>query len=742
MLSLLRQYRIPLLVLLGGLALTLLAATVSHGDAEKRYEQQLSRLADRAALSVENKFALQAAVLRGGAALFRASDNVSPDDFRRYVERQNLARFNPGILGVGFAVYATTDPEANVTTAELYGGRPYRRLWPDGDRPNYSIIAFLEPRNERNEAALGFDMMSEPTRRAAMERARRSGEVSLSHKIELVQEIDDDKQAGLLLYMPVTRPVDAEEKFMGWVYSPLRAGDLFSTITDEPLYEDVEVGVYDGTPSLDTLLFENLDADTVGNSVTRTLTVGGNRLVIRVTPTASFYAPHPRINFIVALIVGLALTLLVAALTWQQQLARLRTERTVDARTGELREANDKLIAEAAARAEAETQMRQLQKMEAVGQLSGGIAHDFNNMLAIITGNLDMARRTDDTAKRDTALDRAMLGAKKAAELTHRLLAFSRRQTLLPQTVDCNRLVAEMSELLRRTLGGTIELETVLSGGIWPVTVDPSQLENAIVNLAVNARDAMPEGGRLTIETSNCHLDSAYGDEHPDAPRGQFVLIAISDTGTGMSPEVQAKAVDPFFTTKEVGKGTGLGLSQVFGFLKQSDGHFVIYSEVGEGTTIKLYLPRALGARKGSAAIARSESDAQMPMAREGETVLVVEDEPAVREMSVSALRSLGYEVVEAPDGEQALSMLEDQDLKVDLVFTDVVMPRMDGRRLADGIALVRPGLPILFTTGFTPNAIVHNERLDDGVTLLTKPFSMARLANAVRELIDRDRTD
>ncbi|MCJ8190411.1 CHASE domain-containing protein [Sphingomicrobium aestuariivivum] len=730
----LSRYRLPLFLLLAGLVLSVLAAFESLENSQRRYDQQLSRLADRAALSVENKFALQSAVLRGGAALFRASDRVTATDFRRYVERQNLARFNPGILGVGFSVYAQSPGEANRLASAYRQGETFRALWPEGEREGYSIITFLEPGNERNEAALAFDMMSEDNRRAAMERARKSGEVALSHKIELVQEIDEDKQAGFLLYMPVTQPLQGRERFIGWVYSPLRAGDLFSTITDEPLYEDVEIGVYDGPVSAETLLYGERDAAERAFAETRELSIGGQTLTIRVAATRAFHTPDPKIGALVVFCIGLALTLLVVLLTFQQQLARLRIEREVEARTHDLQEANDQLIAEAAARAEAEDQIRQLQKMEAIGQLSGGIAHDFNNMLAIITGNLDMARQIDDPDKQRKALSRAMMGAEKAAELTQRLLAFSRRQTLMPETVDCNRLVGEMSELLRRTLGEQIELKTVMAGDLWPVVADPSQLENAIVNLAVNARDAMPEGGRLTIETGNARLDGSHAAAE-DIPAGDFVLIAISDTGTGMSPEVQAKAVDPFFTTKEVGKGTGLGLSQVFGFLKQSDGHFAIYSEEGEGTTIKLYLPRAIGEGLEDRRVSAGESD-HLPMAQPGETVLVVEDEAAVRETSVNALEALGYAVIEAKNGEEALERLG-SDCGVDLVFTDVVMPQMDGRRLADAVAERCPGMPVLFTTGFTRDAIVHNERLDEGVALLAKPFSLSRLAQAVRERLD-----
>ncbi|MCJ7421870.1 CHASE domain-containing protein [Sphingomicrobium astaxanthinifaciens] len=733
-----REYGLTLLILAGGMVLAIFAALTTLADRRADATQQLERLADRATLSIENKFALQTAVLRGGVALFGASDRVTAEEFRRYVEGQELDRYNPGILGVGFAAYAPGPGEANRLARAYRAASAFRPLWPSGERADYSIITFLEPQNPRNAAALGYDMLSEANRRAAMERARAQGEAALSHKITLVQEIDEDKQAGFLLYLPAYQWVDGERLFVGWIYSPLRADDLFGAITDEPLWDGVVVAVYDGAPVEANRLHRSAAVPVSDQAIERTLEIGGIPLTIRLSPlpgvTGASAARHAWQTFAL----GLLLTLLLAALSFQQQRGRLRVERLVEKRTRDLKAANEELINEAAARSEAETQMRHLQKMEAVGQLSGGIAHDFNNMLAIITGNLDMAKRTEDPERRARALDRALLGSHKAAELTQRLLAFSRRQTLMPETVDCNRLVAEMSELLRRTLGEQIELETALAPDLWPVTVDPSQLENAIVNLAVNARDAMSGGGRLTITTSNRELGRGDRGATGGSPEGQFVLIAIADTGVGMSAEVQSKAVEPFFTTKEVGKGTGLGLSQVFGFLKQSGGHFDIASTEGVGTTIMLYLPRALE-EAATASTPRPPASEDLPQARPGETVLVVEDEAAVREMSRNAFEALGYAVLEAADGKEALGVLDDHAGRIDLVFTDVVMPRMDGRRLADAMAQRHPGVPILFTTGFTPDGIVHDQRLDSDVTLLPKPFSLARLAVAVRERIDRD---
>ena len=386
------------------------------------------------------------------------------------------------------------------------------------------------------------------------------------------------------------------------------------------------------------------------------------------------------------------------------------------------------------ARSKVEEQLRQVQKMEAVGQLTGGIAHDFNNMLAVILGGLNLLQRK--LARGETDVERFIEGAidaaQRAATLTQRLLAFSRQQPLSPEPLIINKLVAGMSELLDRTLGEHVKVETVLAAGLWQVKADPAQLENAILNLAVNARDAMPGGGRLTIETLNAFVDDAYAQEYA-IEAGQYVLIAVADTGAGMAPEVIAKAFDPFFTTKGAGKGTGLGLSQVYGFVRQSGGHVKIYSELGVGTSVKIYLPRLYGE---AAATEQAKRLATVHRGLRSEIILVVEDEERVRALSVEALRELGYGVVEASGPSQALRML-DEGQQVTLLFTDVVMPDMSGRQLADRARGKRPNLKVLYTTGYTRNAIVHNGMLDPGTNLLTKPFSIEELAGKIRKILD-----
>lgn len=381
-----------------------------------------------------------------------------------------------------------------------------------------------------------------------------------------------------------------------------------------------------------------------------------------------------------------------------------------------------------------EDQLRQVQKMEAIGQLTGGIAHDFNNMLAVILGGLNLLERR--LARGETDLGRYIEGAKdgalRASALTQRLLAFSRRQPLAPKVIEPNRLVSDMTELLVRTLGEHIQTETVLTAGCWPVNADFSQLENALLNLAVNARDAMPAGGKLTIETANSHIADDYAKEH-DVPPGQYVMIAVSDTGTGMEAAVIQHAFDPFYTTKPVGKGSGLGLSQVFGFVRQSGGHVKIYSEVGHGTTVKIYLPRHYGAAHAAQpAVARVAGLTGSP----SETILVVEDDDRVRAYSVEAVRDLGYRVIEASSGAVALEILNG-GIAPSLLFTDVVMPEMSGPQLAAAAKARMPDLKVLFTTGYTRNAIVHNGTLDAGTQLLQKPFSVDQLAAKIREVLD-----
>jgi len=421
---------------------------------------------------------------------------------------------------------------------------------------------------------------------------------------------------------------------------------------------------------------------------------------------------------------------LLLVTTVRNAMAELRASRD------EAQAARARQLQDTAAREAAEDKVRQMQKMEAIGQITGGVAHDFNNMLAVILSALQLAKRRMERGQEgaEQFIESAIDGARRAASLTSRLLAFARRQPLSPNVLDINRVLGDMSDMLSRALGEQVEMETVLAGGLWRVNADRHELEQALLNICVNARDAMEGDGKLTIESANTFLDEDYAAANLDVTSGQYVMVAITDTGAGMSPAVKAQAFEPFFTTKRIGKGTGLGLSHVHGFLKQSGGHVAIYSEIGVGTTVKLYLPRTnLAEQEPAASIAVSDEG----LAGDPATlVLVVEDDDRVRALSVAALRDLGYTVLHASGGPAALAVLE-ANPGVALLFTDVVMPEMSGRVLADEAKKRNPELKVLYTTGYTQNAIVHNGVVDADARLLLKPYSLADLARKVRSVLN-----
>ncbi|MDX3885611.1 MAG: ATP-binding protein [Sphingomonas sp.] len=460
-----------------------------------------------------------------------------------------------------------------------------------------------------------------------------------------------------------------------------------------------------------------------------------------------------RSNYLAALLSGLGVLLVLAAmgLGWatvgaftERRLARRDAlaeaeraetlEQAVAERTRELREANESLRREGMERAAAEAQLRQVQKMEAVGQLTGGIAHDFNNMLAVVVGGLDLARRRLDHEAQEVGrhLDNAMEGANRAAALTKRLLAFARAEPLLPEGLDPAGLIAGMSDLLDRALGERIRVRLIPAENVWPVWCDPSQFENAILNLAVNGRDAMDGEGDLTIEADNVTLGAG---EVGHAPAGDYVRIAVTDTGIGMSPEVRDRAFEPFFTTKPVGKGTGLGLSQIFGFIRQSEGEIAIRSAPGEGTTVTLYLPRHIGATGVDRDRTRDNVVAVAPADAAGATILVVEDDPRVRTATVGALVELGYRPLPCGSGEEALGLLASHP-EIRLVITDVVMPGMTGPELAEEIARRHPALGLLFVTGFVGEAGEAGQLT--GRDVLRKPFTVSALESAVAGALAR----
>jgi signal transduction histidine kinase/ActR/RegA family two-component response regulator len=421
----------------------------------------------------------------------------------------------------------------------------------------------------------------------------------------------------------------------------------------------------------------------------------------------------------------------------ERELKQLNTEleTRISARTRDLEDAMQRLQQESSERQAAEETLRHAQKMEAIGQLTGGIAHDFNNLLQGITGTLDILKVRLQIGKLD-GIDKLIAGAisssERAAALTHRLLAFSRRQTLDPKPVKANQLITPMEDLLRRTMGEHIRIELVLSAGVWTTLCDPHQLDAALLNLCINARDAMPDGGVLTLETANAWLDDDYAQQQGDLRPGQYVCICVSDTGAGMSADVLARACDPFFTTKPLGQGTGLGLSMVYGFAKQSGGHFKLYSEPGQGTTAKLYLPRYHGTEENPEPLPQLAEEHQT---MRGEVVLVVEDEAVVRALILEVLFSLGYRTLEAADGAAAMRILDSKQ-RIDLLVTDVGLPKMNGRQIYDAALRTRPGLKVLFMTGYAENATFSNGLLSPGMEIMTKPFTMEKLARRISRIL------
>lgn len=381
-----------------------------------------------------------------------------------------------------------------------------------------------------------------------------------------------------------------------------------------------------------------------------------------------------------------------------------------------------------------EEALRQSQKMEAVGQLTGGIAHDFNNMLTGIIGSLELLRRRVSHGKLDdldSLIDLGVTSANRAAGLTHRLLAFSRRQSLDSKPIEINQLVTSMGELLQRSINESIALDMRLSDPLWTAEADRNQLESALLNLVINARDAMPNGGNLTVETSNRHLDSVFTAAYGTLQPGDYVELSVSDTGCGIPESVMGRVFDPFFTTKPIGQGTGLGLSMIYGFARQSGGHVTIHSEVAKGTTVSLFLPRFVG----EILVAEAVNPALLPFANAGETVLIVEDDPAVRVLVSAVLKELGYAYVEAGDANTAVPIIE-SDQRIDLMISDVGLPGMNGRQLAEIGRQIRPGLKVLFITGYAEHAAVRGGFLDPGMQLITKPFTFDLLTAKVREMI------
>ena len=579
---------LPVAVLLLGILATWLAWRLAEGAVEDRAQLEFRLAVDTKADEIVDRLRAYELMLRGAAGLFFASDHVSRDEFRTYLEILQVQKDYPGIQGLGFAeAVAPADLDLHVARLRA-AGFPRYRLHPEGRRDAYTAIVYLEPMDDRNRAAFGFDMFAEPVRRAAMERARDTGDAALSGIVHRVQEIDDDVQPGFLMYLPVYSggrdPGTLEARrdtLVGFVYAPFRAGDLMKGILrqGEAL---VAFALHDGSdPATDNLLYRDAAAgDPAGRTTRRDLDIAGRHWTVLFTATPEFErradagSEAPTVAG-----AGLAVTLvlfLVAALGMRMLDERRRAAQAIHA---------------------TELKLQQAQKMEAIGQLTGGIAHDFNNLLTVVTGNAEALLAPPDGDDRRRRLTEMILhAAQRGADLTARLLAIARRQALLPRPTDVRALLRDMEGILHRALGSGVEVTLTMPDDLWSVQIDPAQLESAILNLGINARDAMPEGGRLRIAGRNLRLERAPGARHDGGPElhdGDYVTIAVTDSGSGMDAATLARAFDPFFTTKPAGRGSGLGLSMVFGFARQSGGDAVIESAVGAGTTVTLYLPRS-----------------------------------------------------------------------------------------------------------------------------------------------------
>ncbi len=684
------------------------ASWLAYGETQRQFEERLGRTLDLLYVGARATFETQQLVVSNALGLLdeMTDSEIQQQEARLHEQFKHLVRKLPQVDDVFILdregrplVAANVFPmPANVSAAD----RPYFIAHRDGGEQHYvseafrsrikgsDIFQYSEPRRRLDGSFDGVVLVAIPPTyfNKLFEQAAGTDNYTTS-----LLRADGELLARYPAYPGTNTRLDRESSFMQAIAAHPEAG---SYSTSRGSFDGVSRTVaYRKLPDLPIYVAVGVASDSVREAWM-------NRM-----------ATH--------LLFGLPATLALFAL------ALLASRRAASQA-----ETLDRLREEQVRRATVEESLRQSQKMTAVGQLTAGIAHDFNNLLTGIGGAIEMVGRRVPQPTPDVVrfLDLARTGVSRAATLTQRMLAFARQQPLQIEAVDANRLVSGMSELLRRTLGESVQIETVLSGGLWRATADPAQLEAAVLNLAINARDAMPGGGTLTVETANAHLDDAYAAANAEVKPGQYVMIAVSDTGTGMDQQTIARAFEPFFTTKERGQGTGLGLSMTFGYIKQIGGHLKIYSEVGHGSTVKIYLPRA----QAEAATAAPELAPMVGAAAgTGPVVLVVEDDPVVREFAVAACRECGCTVHEAGDGDQALRVLEKQRY-IQLLFTDVGLPGgMNGRQLAAAAQARRPDLKVLYTTGYTANAIVHHGVIDAGVNFLGKPFSVSALAAKIK---------
>ena len=851
--------------------LTVFAWHLATQSANAELRSEFATATDETARRLARRMGVYEQILRASRGFLRNSVFVSRQEYREYIENLNLHEVFPGIQGIGVAQLVLPSAlEAHV--AAFRTEDPHYHVWPPGKRPVYSAITRLEPFNVMNQRAIGYDMFSEPVRRAAMERARDTGRAALSGHVTLVQEGKGNGQPGFLMYLPLyakDMPTDTVQQrriaLQGWVYAPFRMHDLIRSALPDSL-DDLNVRIYDGSVASGPDCMYGCEARKHDSllQMRRTVQIAGRDWLLDMRSTPALERKLDRATPRLTLGGGLLAGVLLAAFIWSLAAGRSRALALAHEMTNELRASNARIEVDrrrtrsilensldafvamnrdgtvtdwnaAAARLfgwraeeaigrslrelilphdgtqerqalqqllhaeqessdgihgqrlevqaqhrdgrslpvelalatvddaagfvahafirdlsperetaqrdarqrrqleEARTALQHAQRLEALGKLTGGVAHDFNNVLQIISGNIQLMQYfSGGNPALDARLEAAMQAVDRGARLSSQLLSFARRQPLQPQVVNLGALVQDMMDLIRRAAGEEIEIACKFSDALGNARVDPTQLENVVLNLVINARDAMKGRGTLTLELANVELGADDVAAFPDTRPGEYVMLAVSDTGSGMTPEVLDHAFEPFFTTKARGGGTGLGLSMAYGFVKQSEGHIRLYSEPGVGTTVRVYLPRT---RESEAAM--DGHDEPDPVPGGSETILVVEDDAQVQATVVPLLRALGYHVSTANNGDDASEILASGH-HFDLLFTDVVMPgQISSTELVSQAKARDPGMAVLFTSGYTEDAIVHGGRLDPGVHLLSKPYRRDELARKVRQVLD-----
>jgi signal transduction histidine kinase len=728
-----------------GVALSLLAFWSAQRADDERVRNVFEFRADWRTRDLEAKIRQSSGAVENVAIAMAAGMHPSIEEFKRLasraqrdlghvnslqwaqrVPRADLSNFEKIAQSLGYADYRVFDVTEDLKPTEL------------SERPEYFPVLFDE-RFNGNRKALGLALGKYDGRRIPMERARDEGVPVATAPVRPIG--GQSARLVYLLFWPVydgidvpDTPSERQAELRGYAVGNYDLVELLNAAienTPDPIGA-LQFSIGGGHQHDAEQALAHYSPET-GRVELGALANESGPPAVRLHREFSAFEQHWDVTFdypkdtidalrsqsaYAWLVAGLILTASLALYLWREQIRTQQIEKLVRERTTEL--------------ARTSAQLHQAQKMEAIGNMTGGMAHDFNNLLAVVIGNLDLLQeRVGKDPEAAALVEGAMQASERGAELTRQLLAFARRQPLAPKIVAINELVTGMSRLLERILEEHIEIVLIPAPDAWTVSIDPAQLSAAIANLATNARDAMPKGGRLTIETKNTELDADYAAANPEVEPGEYVLLEVSDTGTGMTPEILAQAFEPFFTTKELGEGTGLGLSMVFGFVKQSQGHIKIYSEVGHGTVVRIYLPRATQLTPTPAAVVA------IAPAHRNESILAVEDNPGVREVVVKQLQDLGYRVRAADGPQQALAFLRETDYEVDLLFTDLVMPGMNGADLAQAAAALRPSLKILFTSGYSGSALRNDQRLKDDGMFLSKPYRKQDLARKLRDIFD-----